>query len=301
MENRMSKIAFIGLGTMGLPMASHLVKAGHNVVGYDPQAAATEAFVGAGGSSALRIADAVADVDAVISMVPTAKHVRSVYLGDDGVMAHCRQDALLMDSSTIDTDTARELNAIAVERGLAMLDAPVSGAMAAAHAATLIFMCGGEADAFERAKPIHAGMGRESIHVGVAGNGQAAKICNNVLTGIHIAAACESLALGQRLGLDLNVLHDIIGKGSGGSWVMERYCPKGGILENAPSSNDYKPGFTNALMAKDVGLFQQTAQTEGLPTPLASAARSMYQLAINNGLGDRDCSIIFEMIGGKND
>lgn len=296
----MAHVAFIGLGTMGLPMAKNLLKAGHNVIGFDMSEAARNELKEAGGNPTTTLAKAVADAEAVITMLPSSAIVREVFLGKDGILAHCQKSAVLMDSSTIDVETARDLIATAADRGIVMLDAPVSGAMAAAVAGTLVFMVGGSAEGFKRAEPILAGMGRESIHIGGPGTGQATKICNNVLTGIHIAAASESLALGQKFGLDLKVLADVIGKSSGGSWIMANYCPAAGVVENAPSTNKYKPGFASTLMAKDVGLFLEAAQKQGLPTPVASAARSMYQLAVNNGLADKDCSVVFELLGGRN-
>lgn len=298
----MSRIAFIGLGTMGQPMSGHLLRAGHAVTGFDPNPAARKAFVKAGGTAVTSIAEAVEQAEFVITMLPSDAVSRQAYLGPDGILAHCAGGAVLAECSTISADTARELSAAAQDAGrqLGMVDAPVSGAHAAALAGRLIFMIGGEAVVTERLRPVLMDMGREVVLVGPSGAGQLAKICNNVLTGIHVAAAAESMALGQRMGLDLAVLREIISKSSGGSWVMDNYCPVSGIVAHAPSSNGYRPGFATRLMSKDVGLFQATALNAGLPTPMASAARAMFQLAANNDLADRDCSIVFELIGGRN-
>ncbi|MEO3414278.1 3-hydroxyisobutyrate dehydrogenase [Roseovarius sp. CAU 1744] len=295
----MEDVAFIGLGTMGLPMATNLLKEGRNVRGFDLSSDATGAFVSAGGVAGESIADTVADAGVVITMLPTTEIVKDTYLNAEGVLCHCRKDALLIDSSTIDVETARELNTAAAEAGNGMLDAPVSGAMAAAQQGSLVFMVGGSQDDFDRAQSVFAGMGRESIYIGSSGMGQATKICNNMLLGVHVAAASEALALGQALGLDLNLLAEVIGKSSGSSWVMSQYCPAPGVVPGAPSSNDYKPGFTNPLIAKDMGIFQQAALSATRPSPMASAALALYRTAIRNGHTQRDFSAMFEFLGGE--
>lgn len=297
----MARIAFIGIGTMGLPMCRNLLKAGHEVTGYDASETALMALGEAGGTPATSIAGAVRDCEVVITMLPSPAIVRDVYAGADGIFANSPKSALLIDSSTIDVETARELIAEAAENGMTMLDAPVSGAMPAAQAGTLVFMVGGDAGGFARAEPVLEAMGRESIHIGGPGNGQAMKICNNMLTGVQVAAASETLVLGQKLGLDLKLLTEVIGKSSGASWVMANYSPAAGVVSGAPSENGYKPGFSSILMAKDVGLFQQAALAAGVPSPLASAARAMYQLLNENDMGGKDCSIIFEFLGGSNE
>lgn len=292
----MSRIAFIGLGTMGLPMAGHLLANGHDVTGYDPNSDALRHLSDEGGHSANSIAEAVTNAEFVVSMLPTDPVVRSAYLEPDCILASCADGTVLMDCSTVSVELVQEIAAAATQRGIAMLDSPVSGGHAAALTGQLIFMVGGEAEVIERARPVLMSMGREVVGAGPSGSGQLAKICNNALLGVHIAAASESMALGRKLGLDLAVLRDIISKSSGGSWVMDNYCPVPGLVAHAPSSMDYAPGFATKLMAKDEGLFQKAALNAGVPAPVTSAARAVFQMATVNGFGDQDCSIVFKMI-----
>jgi len=294
----MNRIAFIGLGNMGRPMAANLVKAGHQVVGFDVVPAAVDAFVGDGGRKAPSAASAVADAEVVITMLPAGIHVRDAYLGEGGVLGAARKGALLIDSSTIDVETARRVAQGAAERGFDMVDAPVSGGVGGASAATLTFMVGGGERGFERARPILEKMGKTIVHAGPAGNGQAAKICNNMILGISMIAVCEGFQLAQKLGLDTQKLFDISSKSSGGCWSMINYCPAPGPVPAAPSNRDYQAGFTADMMLKDLKLAQQAAQAAGATTPMGAGAAALYQFLVASGLGAKDFSVMFRFLQG---
>ncbi|MHA7872424.1 MAG: 3-hydroxyisobutyrate dehydrogenase, partial [Hyphococcus sp.] len=255
----MTKIGFIGLGNMGGPMAANLVKAGHDVVATDLSIGAIERAVEAGCQRGDSVADVVRDADTVVSMLPAGAHVRSVYMEDYGVIAHAKPGALFIDSSTIDVDSARAVISAADKKGFAMVDAPVSGGVAAAAGGALTFMVGGEGAAFDRAKPILEAMGKNIFHAGAAGNGQVAKIANNMLLGITMIATCEAFNLAEKLGLDPQTFFDISSTASGQSWSMTSYCPAPGPVPNAPSNRDYQPGFAAAMMLKDMRLAQEAA------------------------------------------
>ena len=229
-------------------------------------------------------------------MLPAGPQVRSVYLGDDGLLAHARKDALLIDCSTIDVETARAVAAAAAEAGFDMLDAPVSGGVGGAEAATLTFMVGGEEAVFSRARPILEAMGRTIVHAGPAGNGQAAKICNNMMLGVSMIAVCEAFSLAERLGLEAQTLFDISAKSSGQCWALTSYCPVPGPVPASPANRDYAPGFTAAMMLKDLRLAQQAAGASATPTPLGAAAANLYQLFVDEGAGGRDFSAIYRFI-----
>jgi 3-hydroxyisobutyrate dehydrogenase len=291
----MATIGFIGLGNMGAPMAAHLVKAGHRVTGFDLVAIAVESLAAKGGTAAASAA-AAAGSEIVITMLPAGPQVRSVYLGDDGLLAHARKDALLIDCSTIDVETARAVAAAAAEAGFDMLDAPVSGGVGGAEAATLTFMVGGEEAVFSRARPILEAMGRTIVHAGPAGNGQAAKICNNMMLGVSMIAVCEAFSLAERLGLEAQTLFDISAKSSGQCWALTSYCPVPGPVPASPANRDYTPGFTAAMMLKDLRLAQQAAGASATPTPLGAAAANLYQLFVDEGAGGRDFSAIYRFI-----
>lgn len=292
----MTKIAVVGLGNMGRPMALNLIKAGHDVRGWDLSAAARDTFADNGGRVANGLEAALDGADFLMTMVPAGPQVRAAYLDDGGILAHVSKDTLLIDSSTIDVETSRAVNEAATAAGYVMVDAPVSGAVPAAEAGILTFMVGGTEDAFQRAKPILEAMGKNIIHAGSAGTGQAAKICNNMLVGTNMAVLCESLVLGQKLGLDPQVMFDIISKSSGQSWALTSYCPVPGPVPAAPSNRDYQAGFAATLMTKDMTLSQQAAQTAGVATPLAAQARALYQMLVNSGNGDKDFSAIYRML-----
>jgi len=291
----MATIGFIGLGNMGAPMAANLIKAGHQVTGFDVVPKAVEALVEKGGLAAASAADAAAAGELVITMLPAGAQVRSVYLGERGVLANARKDALLIDCSTIDVETARGVAAAAAEARFDMLDAPVSGGVAGAEAAGLTFMVGGEAEVFARARPVLAAMGRTIIHAGPAGNGQAAKICNNMILGVSMIAVCEAFSLAERLELPAQTLFDITAKSSGQCWALTSYCPVPGPVSSSPANHDYAPGFTAAMMLKDLRLAQQAAGATAAPTPLGAAAANLYQMFVDDGAAGLDFSGIYRL------
>ena len=296
----MANIGFIGLGNMGLPMAANLVNAGHHVTGYDLVKDNLEQFEKSGGSAANSIADAVKNAGFVITMLPAGKHVRSVYEGSDkgtdGVFANASEGALLIDCSTIDVTTARDLAQKAGSHAFAMIDAPVSGGIMGARAATLTFMCGGDENAFARAEPVLSVMGKNIIHAGGPGNGQAAKVCNNMLLGISMIGTCEAFVLADSLGLDRQKLFDIASTASGQCWSLTTYCPVPGPVPTSPANNDYKAGFTAAMMLKDLLLSQQAARASGASTPLGQAATQLYQQFEAGGNGEVDFSGIIRFL-----
>ncbi len=292
------KIGFIGLGNMGGPMAANLVKAGHQVAGFDLAPALREAVAKAGGSAASSAAAAAAEAEVVVTMLPAGPQVRQVYGGEGGILDSARKGALLIDSSTIDVESARAVAKAAGERGFDMLDAPVSGGVGGAAAGTLTFMVGGSEAGFARALPVLQAMGKTIVHAGPAGNGQAAKICNNMILGISMIAVSEGFALAEKLGLDWQKLFDISAKSSGQCWAMTSYCPAPGPVPAAPSNRDYQAGFTADMMLKDLKLAQQAAQAAGATTPLGAEAAALFQMLANTGAGAKDFSAIFRMIRG---
>ena len=292
----MATIGFIGLGNMGGPMAANLVKAQHHIEGYDIAAGAAARLVESGGHAVPSSAAAAAAGDIIITMLPAGPQVREVYFGPDGVLAHARPGALLIDCSTIDVATAREIAAAAAAKGLQMIDAPVSGGVIGAEAATLTFMVGGDAAAFARAEPILSAMGRTIIHAGPAGNGQSAKICNNMILAASMIAVCEGFALAEKLGLSAQTLFDICSKSTSQCWAMTGYCPVPGPVPAAPSNRGYAAGFTAANMLKDLRLSQQAAGATGTATPLGAAAAALYQLYVDGGAGGLDFSGIMQFV-----
>jgi 3-hydroxyisobutyrate dehydrogenase len=293
---RMATIGFIGLGNMGAPMAANLVTAQHRIAGYDIVAAARAALAEKGGHAAAGIAEAAAAGDIVITMLPAGPQVRAVYLGPDGIIAHARPGALLIDCSTIDVETARLVAATAAAKGLQMLDAPVSGGVIGAEAATLTFMVGGEEAAFARGEAVLRAMGRTIIHAGPAGSGQTAKICNNMILGATMIAVCEGFALAEKLGLPAQTLFDIASKSTSQCWAMTGYCPVPGPVPAAPSNRGYAAGFTAANMLKDLRLAQQAAGATAAATPLGAAAANLYQLYVDSGAGALDFSGIMQFL-----
>lgn len=262
------KVAFIGLGNMGAPMAANLVKAGHEVTGYDV-AARPEGL-----SLAATAAEACAGAEVAITMLPNGEILRIV--GAEIIPA-LPKGAVFLDCSTVDVASARAVAADAMEAGLKALDAPVSGGIGGAEAGTLTFMVGGEADAFAIAKPLFDVMGQKAVHTGPSGNGQAAKICNNMILGATMIVTCEAFALADKLGLDRQAMFDVVSTSSGYSWSMNAYCPAPGIGPRSPADNDYKPGFAAELMVKDLGLAQQAAEEVNADTPLGAAALALYR------------------------
>jgi 3-hydroxyisobutyrate dehydrogenase len=273
----MARIGFIGLGNMGLPMAINLIKAGHQVEGVDINPAAVAKVMEAGGAGGDAAKSVAARCDVVITMLPAGQHVRDAYLGPNGIIENANAGTLLIDSSTIDVETARVVAAAAEKKGLLMIDAPVSGGVGGATAGTLTFMCGGSAQAFARAQSILEKMGKTIVHAGGAGNGQAAKICNNMVLGISMIAVSEAFVLAEKLGLDHQKLFDISSKSSGQCWSMTTYCPVPGPVPTSPANRDYQPGFTAAMMLKDLKLAQEAAKAAKAHTQLGAEATKVYE------------------------
>ena len=290
----MARIAFIGLGNMGGGMAANLVKAGHQVRAFDLSEAALEKAEASGCMRAGSAAEAVAEAEAVVTMLPASRHVRDVY--EASVIGTAPTSALLIDCSTIDVATAREEIGKAAAAGYAMVDAPVSGGIAAADSGTLTFMVGGEDAAFERAREILEKMGKAVIHAGGPGSGQAAKICNNMLLGASMVATCETFALAQKLGLDPRTFFDIASKASGQCWSMTTYCPVPGVGPATPADRDYEGGFATALMLKDLRLAMEAAQSVDCYTPMGSEAETLYARFAELGGAGKDFSAIIKMI-----
>ena len=295
----MAVVAFIGLGNMGSGMAANLVKAGHDVRAFDLNADAVAALVDKGATAATDLKHAVTGADVVVSMLPAGPHVRSVYLDDGGVLSLARADAVLIDCSTIDVDSARAVAAKAAEAGFAFVDAPVSGGVAAAEGGTLTFMVGGPEDAFAKAEPILANMGKAVIRAGEAGAGQAAKICNNMLLGIHMIGTCEAMNLAIKLGLDPQNFFDIASQASGQNWSLTSYCPVPGPVPAAPSNRDYKPGFAAPMMLKDLNLAMQTSKTAGVNTPMGEKAQTIYDAFVEQGGEEMDFSGVIKWLAGE--
>jgi 3-hydroxyisobutyrate dehydrogenase len=291
----MARIGFIGLGNMGLPMAGNLVKAGHLVLGFDVVVAQVGKLSAIGGLAAASVADA-AQADAIITMLPAGEHVREVYVGEGGVFAAAAPGALLIESSTIDVATTRTIAALAGAKGLAMVDAPVSGGVAGATAATLTFMVGGADADFARARPILEAMGKTIVHAGSAGAGQAAKICNNMILGVSMIAVSEAFLLAEKLGLDATRLFDIASKSSGQCWSMTSYCPVPGPVPTSPANRGYQAGFTAAMMLKDLRLAQDAAREVQAATPLGAAAAELYAKFTERGHAVKDFSGIIEFL-----
>jgi 3-hydroxyisobutyrate dehydrogenase len=294
----MAQIGFIGLGHMGLPMAQNLIRAGHPVCGYDPSTAALDRFAAAGGIAVRSLDVASMGVDLVITMLPAREQVREVYLAQGGVLASAAPGTLLVDCSTVDVETARAVAAAAKVNELEMLDAPVSGGVAGAQAASLTFMVGGGDKAFERAKPLLEAMGRIIVHAGAAGSGQAAKICNNMILGISMIAVCEAFVLAEKLGLDSHKLFEISSQSSGQCWSMTTYCPVPGMVPTSPANHDYQPGFTAAMMLKDLKLAQDAARLTRAVAPLGAGATAVYQRFVDDGGGAVDFSGIIRFLRG---
>jgi 3-hydroxyisobutyrate dehydrogenase len=294
----MARIGFIGLGNMGLPMAQNLLQAGHAVAGFDLNAEASEKLAASGGGRANSVAEACKDAEIVITMLPAGEHVRDVYLGDAGVLAAAAPATLLIDSSTIDVETSRAVAQAAEGRGLAMVDAPVSGGVSGAEAATLTFMVGGSDEAFARARPVLESMGKTIVHAGGPGTGQAAKICNNMILGASMIVVSEAFLLAEKLGLDAQKLFDIASKSSGQCWSMTSYCPVPGLVPTSPANRDYQAGFTAAMMLKDLKLAQSAARATRATTPLGAGAAAVYERFVDSEDGSVDFSGIIRYLRG---
>jgi len=290
----MARIAFIGLGHMGGGMAPNLAKAGHEVRAFDLVPEAVQHAIEGGCTPAASAAEAVKDADVVITMLPAAKHVRAVF--HDDVAPNAKAGALLVDCSTIDVQSARDVGDEMKSHGFDFVDAPVSGGIAAAAAGTLALMVGGTEEQFERAKPYLEPMAKAVIHAGELGAGQAAKICNNMILGATMAATVEGFALAKKLGLNLQTFFDISSKASGQSWSMTSYCPVPGVGPETPADHDYEGGFAAALMLKDLKLAEEAARQTGAYTPMGAKAEELYQRFVDGGNGSKDFSGLIEMI-----
>ena len=295
----MADIGFIGLGNMGGPMAKNLVQAGHSVKGFDVVQASVDAAVGHGIEAVDTAAEAAEGVPTVITMLPAGEHVHDVYAGRGKVIAAAEPGTLLIDCSTIDVASAREVHKAAAAAGHRMLDAPVSGGVAGADAGTLTFMVGGAEADFQAAGPLLEVMGRKVVHAGGPGNGQAAKLCNNMILGVSMIAISEAFTLADALGLEAEKLFEISSAASGSCWAMLNHLPVAGIVETAAANRDFQPGFAAAMMHKDLKLAQTAAQQAGVATPLGAEAAQLYTLFANAGNADLDYSAIIKMIRGQ--
>ena len=291
----MAKIAFIGLGNMGGPMAVNLVKAGHEVTVFDLVPAAVEAAVAEGAQSAASGEAAATSKDFVISMLPAQQHVEGLYIDQTGLLDIVDKNTVIIDSSTIAAESAQRVAAEAEKRGIKMVDAPVSGGVGGAKAGTLSFIVGGTEEAFELVKPILEAMGKNIFHAGASGAGQVAKVCNNMLLAILMAGTTEAIGMGVKNGLDPAVLSDIMSKSSGNNWALQVYNPYPGVMEGVPSSNNYQGGFMVDLMAKDLGLAFDSAVKSRCSIPMGSMARNLFAMHAANGNGSLDFSSIQKM------
>lgn len=289
------KVAFLGLGNMGLPMALNLVKAGHQVRGFDLVQTQLDALKACGGIPALSPSDAVLDADVIISMLPASRHVEALYLGDSGLLAVASPKTLLIDCSTISPKVSQAVAAQAKAKGFAMIDAPVSGGTAGAQAGTLTFMVGGDSLDLDRARPLLEKMGKNIFHAGASGSGQTVKVCNNMLLGIQMLGTSEALRLGIANGMDPKVLSDIMSKSSGRNWVLELYNPCPGVMDSVPSSKGYAGGFGVDLMLKDLGLATENANDLDASIPLGELARRLYEVHSQAGNGQLDFSSVFNL------
>ncbi|MEO1089471.1 MAG: 3-hydroxyisobutyrate dehydrogenase [Pseudomonadota bacterium] len=295
----MTEVAFVGLGNMGGPMAANLLKVGHRVVAFDLDAAALARAVAGGARAASSPGDAAASATTIITMLPAGAAVRAVYEGAGGLIERAPAGALLIDASTIDVATARAVNECAAVRGLAMADAPVSGGVTGAAAASLTFMVGGQDDAVARARPVLAAMGKTVVHTGGPGTGQAAKICNNLILGISMTAVAEAFVLADALGLERQRLFDVASTSSGQCWSLTTYCPVPGPVPTSPANREYAPGFTAEMMLKDLKLAMSSALESGTCSPLGASATALYELLRATGHGKKDFSYIIKMIEGN--
>jgi len=296
----MQTVAFIGLGNMGGPMAENLLKHNFKVRAFDLMPDNVNRLADKGAYAAQSASDCALGADIIITMLPSGKHVAELFFGDQGLIQQASPNTLIIDSSTIDAETSRALHARAIEADLLALDAPVSGGVAAASAGTLSFMCGGTKAAFDRAHDALQAMGKNLFLAGPAGAGQVAKMCNNMLLAIHMIGTCEALNLGATNGLDPKILSQIMQASSGSNWSLEKYNPAPGVMEGAPASNNYQPGFMVDLMCKDLGLALDNAKATASNTPLGQTAQSLYEIIQSQGQGSRDFSSIMELIASAN-
>ncbi len=292
------KIGFIGLGHMGSPMATRLCQTGFDVTVFDLIPTAVATLVKVGATAAVDIASLAQHCAIIITMLPQGEHVEAVYLGENGLFAHAKVGTLFIDCSSIGVDTTRQLASLATRQGYSHLDAPVSGGMSGAINGTLTFMVGGKFNDFNQAASVFAAMGNHCVHAGDHGNGQAAKICNNMLLGISMIATSEAFVLANKLGLDKQVFFDIAANASGQCWSLTQYCPVPGPVPSSPANHDYQPGFSTAMMLKDLRLSQAAAAKVGASTPLGAQATALYTLLNNHGLNQADFSAIIKLLQG---
>lgn len=292
----MARMGFIGLGNMGRPMLCTMLKAGHDITAFDLSPNAVGAAVGAGARPGPDATSTAAGAQAVVTVLPSGTHVCEVYLGAGGLFAAAQPGTLFMDCSTIDVASARTLHAAAASEGMLFVDAPMSGGVAGAESARLTFMVGGSEDAFALARPFLAEMGTSIVHAGGPGAGQAAKICNNMILGISMIAVSEAFALADGLDLDRQKLFDIASAASGQCWSLTSYCPVPGPVPASPANSDYKPGFSAAMMLKDLRLAQDAAAATGIATPLGAHATALYERFVAEGGAGADFSGIFKML-----
>ena len=295
----MAKIGFIGLGNMGLPMAKNLLAAGHEVTGFDLSADALAGLADAGGVKADDPGAAIEGAEIVVTALPAAKHVKSVYCGQGGILDKAASGTVFIDCSTIDTASAREVIAEAEDRGQMMIDSPMSGGIGGAQAGSLTFMVGGSDEAFAAAKPALEAMGKNIFHAGGPGAGSAAKICNNMMLAIQMISVAEGFSLAEKLGLDAQKLYDISSTATARCWSLNDYCPAPGPVPNAPSNRDYQPGFAAALMIKDLRIAMEAAQGAGAATPLGAHATQIYAMMELAGQDGKDFSGVIEFLNGK--
>ena len=292
----MTRIGFIGVGTMGLPMAKNLVKKGFAVTAFDTSRAAVEAARSAGMTAGASAAEVVAAADVVVSMLPSSPHVESVYAGDGGVLAAARRGTLCVDMSTIDPAVSRRVAAAAAERGLRFIDAPVSGGVPRATDGTLAIMVGGAKEDFAEALAVLSAMGTNVFHVGPVGSGEVVKLCNNLIAGVAAVAVSEAFRIAEGFGVDPRVVTDVISKSSGHTWVMEQAHPVPGLVSRAASTSGYQPGFMTDLMCKDLGLAMDAARALRIPVFAAPAAQQLYRLASSHGLGRKDFTSVYTLL-----
>lgn len=297
----MTAIAFIGLGNMGLPMLRNLLDKGHAVRAFDLDSQAMALAREAGADPADTAVEAVREAEAVVTALPAARHVRGVYLGEAGILAAVARGTLFIDCSTVDVETARAVEAAAAANGHMMVDSPMSGGVGGAAAGTLTFMVGGSDDAFVAAQPILAAMGRNIFHAGGPGAGAAAKICNNMMLAVQMIAVCEGFNLAEKLGLDAQRLYEISSTATARSWSLNDYCPAPGPVPAAPSNRGYAPGFSAALMLKDLRIAMQAAQAAGAVTPMGAQAAQLYAMMAAAGQGERDFSAMIRYLDGAAD
>lgn len=292
----MSKVAFVGLGNMGGPMAAHLVAAGHSVTGFDRSQEVADRAVEDGVHRSESIADAVSEADIVITMLPNGAVVKDVLTGPDGVFANLPDARLVIDSSTIDATTSRSLHLAARSTGHRFLDAPVSGGMSGAENRSLTFMAGGEAEVVDEARPLLEAMGARAVHAGPAGSGSAAKIVNNMLLGVSLAGVCEAFVLAEQMELDPATFFDIATTSSGDCWALRTWTPVAGIVDGSPSGNNWTPGFASRLMLKDLRLATDAASGAGIHLEMADRVRELFEKHVADGMGELDCSSLIDQV-----